>query len=106
MTHTIANYEDVEPAADAMHFLREELDTDQLGFTVLECEPGWEGMEHDHADEGHEEVYFLVDGLATIAVEGEDVALEPGDAIRLDPETTRQIRIGDVESTLVLAGAP
>ena len=106
MTHTTANYEDVEPTADAMYFLREELGTDHLGFTVLECEPGWEGMVHDHADEGHEEIYFLVDGAATIAVEGDDVNLEPGDAIRLDPDTERQIRIGDTESTLVLAGAP
>lgn len=106
MSYTTANYQDVEPAADAMYFLRDELDTDQLGFTVVECEPGWEGMEHDHADDGHEEIYHLVEGSATVTVDGEDVSLEPGDAIYLPPDAERQIRNGDEASTFVLAGTP
>ncbi|AGB17123.1 uncharacterized protein, possibly involved in glyoxylate utilization [Halovivax ruber XH-70] len=103
---TTANYTDVDATAGALHFMRDELDCEELGFSVLECDPEWEGMEHDHADDGQEEVYYLVDGSATVTVEGEEITMEPGDAIRLAPEETRQIRTGDTTSTFVMAGAP
>ncbi|MFB6081328.1 MAG: cupin domain-containing protein [Halanaeroarchaeum sp.] len=106
MAYTKTNYADVDPVADGMHFLRDPLDLEQLGLTVLEADPGWEGKPHDHAEEGHEEVYLLVEGEATVTVEGETVALSAGDALRVPAGATRQIRNGDAESTFVLAGAP
>lgn len=89
-----------------MYFLRDALDAEQLGVTVLDAEPGWSGLEHDHAEDDHEEIYLLLEGAATVTVDGEDVALEPGDAVHLPPEATRSIEVGDEPSTLVLAGAP
>lgn len=106
MTYTKVNYHDVDPVSDGLYFLREDLDTDQLGVSVLDCEPGWTGMEHDHAEEDHEEVYLLVEGEATVTIEDEQVELSAGDAVRIPPEATRQIENGDGESTFVLAGAP
>lgn len=106
MSYSTVNYHDVDAVSDAMHFLREPLDCEGLGLTVVECPPGWTGKPHDHEERGHEEVYLLVDGAATIEVEGESVPLEAGDAIRIAPSATRQIRNGEAESTLVLAGAP
>jgi quercetin dioxygenase-like cupin family protein len=106
MSHTKVDYTDTESTADAMHFLREPLDAEQLGFTVVDCDPGWTGKEHDHAEMGHEEVYFLVSGSATLTVDGEDVSLSPGDAVRVAPESVRHIHNGDEHSRLVIAGAP
>jgi mannose-6-phosphate isomerase-like protein (cupin superfamily) len=106
MTHTTVNYEEVDAVADAMHFLREPLECERLGLTVAECPPGWDGKPHDHAGEGEEEVYLLLSGEATITVEGEDVSLSPGDALRVDPGADRQIHNGDAESRFVIAGAP
>ena len=106
MTHTTVNYEEVDAVADTMHFLREPLECERLGLTVAECPPGWDGKPHDHAGEGEEEVYLLLSGEATITVEGEDVSLSPGDALRVDPGASRQIHNGDAESTFVIAGAP
>jgi uncharacterized cupin superfamily protein len=106
MAYTKTSYQDVEPVADAMHFLRDPLDCEQLGVTVVECGPGWTGKAHDHADENHEEVYLLLNGEATITVDDDEVTLETGDAIRIAPEATRQIQNGDTNSTFVLAGAP
>lgn len=106
MSYSTVNFRDVDPVADAMHFLREPLDCEGLGVTVVDCPPGWTGKAHDHGDRGHEEVYLLVDGAATVTVEDEPVSLEAGDAIRIAPEATRQIENGDAESTFVLAGAP
>ena len=105
MSYTKINYTDVGPVADSMHFLRDPLDCERVGVTVLDCEAGWAGKPHDHADEGHEEVYVLVEGTATVEVDGEDVSPEAGDAIRLPPEAKRTIHNGSTESTFVLVGA-
>jgi mannose-6-phosphate isomerase-like protein (cupin superfamily) len=106
MSYTTVNYHDVNAVSDAIHFLRDPLECDRLGVSVIDCEPGWKGRKHDHGDENHEEVYVLVEGEATITVNGETVSMTAGDAIRIDPDASRQIRNGDTESTFVVAGAP
>ncbi|MFW6435316.1 MAG: cupin domain-containing protein [Halovenus sp.] len=106
MAYTKLNYEDVDPVADAMHFLRDPLGCENLGITVVECEPHWEGKPHDHRDGDHEEVYLLVEGRAYVQVDGEEVSMQEGDALRIDPDSQRQIRNRGVESTFVLVGAP
>jgi len=100
------NYRDTEAVAGGMHFLRDPLDCEQLGVTVLEADPGWEGKAHDHADNDHEEVYLLVEGEAEVEVDGDTHELEGGDALRIDPDAERRIRNGDTESRFVLVGAP
>lgn len=105
MSHTKVAYTDVELVGEGMHFLRDALDCERLGVTVLDCEAGWTGKEHDHADDDQEEVYLLIEGEATVVVEGEEVAMESGDALRVAPEATRRIENGGTESTFVLAGA-
>lgn len=104
--YTKVNYEEIDQVSAAMHFLREPLDTQQVGVTVARCEPGWTGKPHDHADDGQEEVYVLVNGRATVRVDDEPVEMEGGDAISIRPEATRQIENGDVESAFVLVSAP
>ena len=105
MSHTKVNYEETE-TTHGMNFLREPLDCEGHGVTVVDAEPGWEGLEHEHGDEGHEEVYLLVEGEATITVEGEDLSLESGDAVRVSPDATRQVTNGDTQSQFVITGAP
>lgn len=114
MTHTKVDYRDVQPVGGALHVLREPLGCAKMGVSVIECPPGWTGSEHRHVDtdpddvyaEDHEEVYFLVRGGATVVVDGEPVEMEPGDALRVSPDATRQVRNGEAESLLVVAGAP
>ena len=103
---TKASLDDVDPVAGGLYFLREELDCANLGVSVLECDPGWAGKPHDHAEDGQEEVYVLVEGETTVTVDGEDVSLEAGDALRLAPEEERRIHNGETESQFVLVGAP
>ncbi|MFC7081481.1 cupin domain-containing protein [Halorussus caseinilyticus] len=105
MAYTKVDSRDVEPIAEGMRFLRDPLDCEKLGVTVLDADPGWTGKEHDHAEDGQEEVYVLLDGSATVTVDGEDVDLTAGEALRIPPEATRQIHNGDAESTFVLVGA-
>jgi mannose-6-phosphate isomerase-like protein (cupin superfamily) len=106
VSYTKVNYRDVDPKSDALYFLRDALDCDNLGLTVVDCDANWTGMEHDHADGGQEEVYYLVEGEATLHVDGDEVAMDAGDAVRIAPESTRQIENGPRASTFVLVGAP
>jgi quercetin dioxygenase-like cupin family protein len=89
-----------------MHFLRDPLDCEQLGVTIVEVSPGWTGKPHDHADDGQEEVYVCLEGGATLTIDGQEVPMDAGDAVRISPEATRQIHNGDAESRFVLVGAP
>lgn len=106
MSPTKVSYADVDAVGGGLHFLREDLDCENLGVSVLECDPGWEGKPHDHAEDGQEEVYLLVAGEATVTVDDEAVSMTAGDALRVAPEETRQIHNGDAESRFVLVGAP
>ncbi|AGB32427.1 Cupin 2 conserved barrel domain protein [Natrinema pellirubrum DSM 15624] len=106
MTYRKVNYEEVEEVSSAMHFLSDPLETEQVGVTVARCDPGWNSKPHDHTDNGHEEVYVLIEGAATVVVDDDPVEMETGDALWLPPESTRQIRNGDRESAFVLVSAP
>lgn len=106
MSYTKANYTDVGSKGGALHFLRDELDCENLGITVIDAEPGWEGLEHDHADEGQEEVYLLVEGSATIEVDNEVIQMEEGDAVRVSANAERKITNSDEQTKIVAVGAP
>jgi uncharacterized cupin superfamily protein len=105
MSYTKSNYADGNERAEGMYFLRETLGCENLGVTVVDVEAGWDGMEHDHEDRDHEEVYYLADGDVTLVVDDEEVPMGPGDAVRVDPESSRRLH-AETASTLVVAGAP
>jgi mannose-6-phosphate isomerase-like protein (cupin superfamily) len=99
------NYETVEPAAPEMYRLRDALNCENLGITVMTPFAGWEGKPHDHAGDGQEEVYLLIEGAGAITVDGEKVALDPGDAVRVDADSHRELSFAE-QSTMVVVGAP
>ena len=105
MSYSKVNYEETGTSS-GMHFLRDELGCEDHGVTVVDAEPGWENPEHEHEDENHEEVYFLIEGEATITIDSEDVAMDAGDAVRVPPGATRQVTNGDTQSLFVITGAP
>lgn len=91
-----------------MWFLRDALETERLGVTVLELEPDSKGKEHDHEHDGQEEVYLVVDGEVDVDLTDSDetVTLGENDALRLDADESRQIvNRGGERAKLVLAGA-
>ncbi|WP_181693430.1 cupin domain-containing protein [Natronomonas sp. LN261] len=96
-----------------MWFFREPLGCENLGMTLLELEPGAKGKPHDHAEDGQEEVYLVVDGALTVRVGGEEGdpeaerTLSEGEAIRVDGETHRELfNEGDERVRVAIAGAP
>ena len=104
MPFTKRNYQSIE-SRKGLHMMRDSLKLEKQGFSVLEVDKGYEGLRHDHADKGHEEVYFLIEGSAAVEVDGKRIEMVPGDALRVSPEAERQIT-ADEESTFVISGAP
>lgn len=115
MSYDTASKTDVESVVPeewgGMWFLKEALETDHIGFSVLELEPGGKGKEHDETGTGQEEIYYVVEGEIEVELRRDDgdetVSLEAEEAIRLDPDERRQIfNRGDERATMVLVGAP
>ena len=63
--------------------------------------------EHDHAEEGMEEVYVVLGGSAEFEVEGERVPIEPGRILRIAAESRRKLLPGpDGVRILAIGAAP
>jgi mannose-6-phosphate isomerase-like protein (cupin superfamily) len=87
---------------------RAELGATSLGIQVLDFPPQADAHpEHDHAEDGQEEVYMPVSGAAEIDIEGEAVRIEPGMLIRVAPRARRKIRTTESPARiLALGGIP
>jgi len=77
-----------------------------FGFNYFTLPPGAEGREHDHADSGQEEVYFVVRGSGAMRIDGEEVELRPGRFVRVDPASTRVPAAGPDGLEFLTIGAP
>ena len=86
--------------------LRRALGARAFGFNYFTIPPGVEGREHNHADEGMEEVYFVIDGGGTMRIDSDEIELRPGRFIRVDPGSTRVPIAGDDGLEFVTFGAP
>jgi uncharacterized cupin superfamily protein len=76
------------------------------GMNVLELDPHCEGYpEHDHAKDGQEEVYLVLDGKVTLHVSGETLELERGSIVRVGPTQTRKFITTDTGATILAIGA-
>ena len=74
-----------------------ELELSSFGMNVIDFPPdAGEGVypDHDHAEEGEEEVYLAWRGSGILTVEGEEITLDQDTAVRVGPETKRKVRSG------------
>ncbi len=87
--------------------VRAELGVTSFGMQVIRMPPnaGEQYPEHDHANDGQEEVYTALQGSGSIDIEGESVALAPGVFVRIASGTMRKVRAGDDGIELLVIGA-
>ena len=88
---------------------RAELGVESFGMQVIDMPAGVTDQypEHDHAEDGQEEVYIVMRGAAEMEIDGEKVALDPDTFVRVGPGTKRTIRTGDEGARiLALGGVP
>jgi uncharacterized cupin superfamily protein len=83
--------------------LRKQLGVSCFGLNQMNLQPGQRGRIHRH--ERQEEVYLVLEGELTIAVEGEEETLGQGELMRIGPELRRQlINRGDSRCLLIAIG--
>lgn len=83
-----------------------ELGLRALGMQVLDFPAGFTDYpEHDHAEDGQEEVYVVLDGSAEFTVDGDTLALGSGEMLRVDAPGRRSLRPGPAGVRILAIGA-
>jgi len=76
------------------------------GMNVLGLAPGATTYpEHDHREDGQEEVYLVLEGTATLRAGDQDWRLQRGDLVRVSPGVKRIWKPSDRGATLLALGA-
>ena len=61
----------------------------------VELPPGAQSVQHNHAQDGAEDMYAVIHGIGHIAVDGEDVPVRPGTFVGVTAGSTRCVHAGD-----------
>jgi mannose-6-phosphate isomerase-like protein (cupin superfamily) len=95
-----------EGPGGAVRKVRRALGARAFGFNYFTLPPNVVGRKHDHAEQNHEEVYFVVRGSGVMRIDGEEVELHPGRFVRVDPTATRVPVASDEGLEFLTIGAP
>jgi mannose-6-phosphate isomerase-like protein (cupin superfamily) len=108
MSYDVADLDTVESGGPGgmVRFVRRTLGVTAFGINHFSLPPEQEGREHDHAESGQEEVYFVVRGSGTMRIDGEELELREGRFVRVDGASTRQPVAGPDGLEFVTVGAP
>jgi quercetin dioxygenase-like cupin family protein len=83
-----------------------ELGARAIKLNRFDNEPGQEGREHDERESGQEEIYVPVAGTGHIVVDGEEIPLEPGVFVLVEPASKRRVVAGGGGLSYVVVGEP
>jgi hypothetical protein len=84
---------------------RAELGVESFGLAVIDLPPDFENNpEHDHAEDGQEEVYMAIRGGGEIEIEGERFPLDPDHMVRVASGTKRKVWPGAEGMRMVIVG--
>jgi mannose-6-phosphate isomerase-like protein (cupin superfamily) len=76
----------------AVKLAGDELGVQSFGMQVLDLPAGFADYpEHDHAQDGQEEVYVVLAGSAAFTVAGERLEASPGSLLRVGPASKRTL---------------
>lgn len=79
----------------AVKLAGDELGVQAFGMQVLDLPPAFADYpEHDHAEDGQEEVYVVLSGSAEFEVAGERVAADSGTMVRVGAQARRKLVAG------------
>jgi quercetin dioxygenase-like cupin family protein len=107
--YTAKHLKDMQTAfGGGMIRARAELGVTSFGMQVIQIPAGYgDYPEHDHSEDGQEEVYVTLAGSGWLDIEGQRVELEPEHFVRVAPGTKRKIHPGsDGVQLLALGGKP
>jgi quercetin dioxygenase-like cupin family protein len=81
------------------------LEARAVKLNQFDSQPGQAGFEHDERESGQEEVYIPLRGSGVLRVDGDEVPLEPGRYVLVEPEATRQVVAGPRGLSYAVVGA-
>jgi quercetin dioxygenase-like cupin family protein len=85
-------FEALEGSGDSTWRLaRKALGTTAFGFNLVEIAPGGRIPEHDEAGGGQHEVYVILEGEATLLLDGEEHVAPAGTFASIEPPVSRTI---------------
>jgi quercetin dioxygenase-like cupin family protein len=70
---------------------RKALGTASFGYNLVEIAPGGQIPEHDEAESGQVELYLILEGEATMRLDGEDHPAPAGTFASIEPAAERTI---------------
>ena len=76
-----------------------------IRMSQFDNEPDQAGKEHDERETGQEEIYTALRGTGVLPVDGEEIALEPGRYVLVEPGSTRQVVGGPDGLSYLVVGA-
>lgn len=99
-------FETMEGSGDSTWRLaRKALGESAFGFNLVEIGPGGQIPEHDESGGGQHELYIVLEGEATLRLDGEDHAAPAGTFAAIEPAATRTIlNRSDAPVTALLIG--
>ena len=107
MAYRALDATDIEAERDGrIRRVRVALGLTAFGLNHIHLPPEGRGKEHDESATGQEEVYFVLEGDGTMAVDGDLVDLKPNRYLFVPPGTTRQVRAGKHGVSYLCVGAP
>jgi mannose-6-phosphate isomerase-like protein (cupin superfamily) len=90
----------------AVKLAGDELGVQSFGLQVLDFPPSFDAYPaHDHAEDGQEEIYLVLDGSARFEVAGEHVDAETGTLLRVAPKLHRNVVPGAEGVRLLAIGS-
>jgi quercetin dioxygenase-like cupin family protein len=82
-----------------------ELGVESFGMQVFDVPPSFSDYpEHDHAEDGQEEVYVVLRGTAELDVNGQRVTLDPERMACVGPGTKRKLYGGPEGARMLMIG--
>jgi len=91
--YTVKRIDDMEAVyGGAFIRARAELGVESFGMQVIDMPASADQYpEHDHSEDGQEEVYVPLSGSGEIEIDGERFPFEPGTMVRVGPGVKRKI---------------
>jgi len=107
--HTVKKIDEMEAIyGGAFKRVRAELGVESFGVQIIDLPPNFDGYpEHDHSEDGQEEVYLALRGGGEIEIEGERSPLDADHVTRIGPGVKRKVWPGpDGVRLLIVGGVP
>ena len=105
-THAVKKIDDMEGIyGGAFKRARAELGVESFGMQIIDMPANYDGYpEHDHGEDGQEEVYFTLRGGGELEIEGERFPLDEHHVARVGPGVKRKVWPGEGGIRILVLG--